>query len=259
MTIGVPLTGLARTENMSEENKETAAVKLPKGNPFETFNGWNEELFNEVKVTVGTINETTSDFTKKKNPTHRYWRAPIKFSCKGYESEVLKQSSIQVPYNKGQTYGQDYMYVAMPKFIGKHIAEAAAKQGIHVQTDDDRLNSTDEVWWKTLNNCADNCGIITKDGEFVQREISNAFRTTKKGIVVNVDYCVSIRLTKEQLSERTDKDIFKVVLDCSRVALRHVRVDVEGPPLAARVPTTKAVRDDIASDDLLNQLESLGI
>ena len=34
MTIGVPLTGLARTENMSEENKESAPVKMPKGNPF---------------------------------------------------------------------------------------------------------------------------------------------------------------------------------------------------------------------------------
>ena len=257
MTIGVPLTGLARVENMSQENK---AAKLPsKGNPFEVFNNWNEETFNEVEVVIGTINETTSDFTKKKNPKNRYWRAPVTFKIRDHESEVLKQTNIEVPYNKGQTYGQDYMYVAMPKFVGKHIEEAAAKQGIAVQVDDERLNSTDTKWWKTLNNCADNCGIITKDGQFQQRDISNAFRSSKQGIIVNVDYCVSLRLTKTTTDDRNDQDVFRDVLDCSRVALKHVRVDVEGPPLTARVPTTKAIKDDVATDELMQQLESLGI
>ncbi|KAF2857432.1 hypothetical protein K470DRAFT_172235 [Piedraia hortae CBS 480.64] len=176
MTGKVGLPGLSR--NMTD-----AKPKVQR-NPFETVNNWTKETFGKVEVVIGTISETTSEFTKKKNPTNRYWRAPVSFKLNNFESMVLKQANVAVPYNRGQNYGVDYMYVGMPKFIGTHIENAA------VQVDDDRLNSTDTEWWKTLNNCTDSCGIITRDDNFEPRDLSNAFRATKKGIIVNVDYCV---------------------------------------------------------------------
>jgi hypothetical protein len=258
MAIGVPLPGLAQTDNMGEP--QTKAKKFPqKSDPFKTFNAWDEETFGQIDIIVEAIAETTNDYTRSKNPTNRYWRAPVKFSYKNYTSDLLKQANVEVPYNRGSNYGEDYMYVCMPKFVGARIAEAAAKQGITVQTDEDRIISTETKWWKTLNNCKERCGVITNDGDFQERRIANAFVNSKKGIRINLDYCVFLRLTKDDKSDRNDKDVFRVVLDCSRVALKEVRVDVEPPPLTSRVPTSNAMKDDIATDDLIAQLESLGV
>ncbi|KAF2861614.1 hypothetical protein K470DRAFT_263517 [Piedraia hortae CBS 480.64] len=211
----------------------------------------------KVEVVIGTITETTSEFTRKKNPGNRYWRAPVSFRSNNFESLVLKQANVAVPYNRGNNYGTDYIYVNMPKFVGMHLKKAAERQGLVVQIDDDRLHSTDTDWWKTLNNCTDNCGIITQSGDFEPRDLNNIFRVTKKGVVVNVDYCVSLRLTKTNGEDLSSTDVFRVVLDCSRVALKKVKVDVEGPPMAAKIPTTLAVKDDVATDDLLVQLEAM--
>lgn len=260
MAIGVPLPGLTSINDMADTQPQTRTKKFPqKSDPFKTFNAWDEETFGQIDVTVDAISETTNDYTRSKNPNNRYWRAAVKFSYKNFSSEVIKQANVEVPYNRGANYGEDYMYVCMPKFIGAGIANAAAKQGITVQTDEDRINSTETKWWKTLNNCKERCGVVTNDGEFQERRIANAFVTTKKGIRINLDYCVFLRLTKSDKSDRNDKDIFKVVLDCSRVALKEVKVDVEQPPLTSRIATSSAVKDDIATDDLLAQLESMGV
>lgn len=90
----------------------------------------------------------------------------VKFSYKTFSSAAIKQASVEVPYNRGANYGDDYMYVCMPKFVGVRIAEAAAKQGIIVPSDEDRINSTDTKWWKTLNNCkgrSENCGLLSRE------------------------------------------------------------------------------------------------
>lgn len=254
----VPLPGLTATENMSDKKK------APK-NIFLSTTKWTQELVDSIDVIVGDVKSTTNTFTLRNNPDARHWKADISFRHGDNASSILKEGNAPIPWNRGNTYGTDYIYVNLPIIIGRKVQAAVQAKGFKCKTEDDRLISDGDDWWKSVNTAAERNGVVKADASFEQRDIGSIFKVTKTGIVVNLDYIISVKLTKLKselgdAAEKLDnKDVFRLAIDASRVGLKQIKFDAPGPPLVPRIPTQRAAKDDIASDDLLEELSMLGV
>ncbi|KXT09111.1 hypothetical protein AC579_10197 [Pseudocercospora musae] len=239
----------------------TQATKTPAAPGLTRINKWTPELVQDLEVIISPVKETTNEYTRNISPTSHYWQADVSFKLKDSEGRILRQAGVGIPYNRGATYGEDYAYCTLPRELGDKIAGAATAAGLRCKADDDRLPSTDTAWWKTINNMKDLVGVVLKSGDFENRDLEVLFEQTKMGVRANLDFCVSLKLSKTgPNSEKLEaKDEFRVVIDCSRVSLKEVEVDIEPPPIKARIPQAKAHKDDVAPDSLLDRLATLGI
>lgn len=248
----VPLVGMARSG-------EKQPQQLPKNkNPFDTQSNWTADLLDQINVFVGEPIETTNDFTKSKKANARYWSTEVVFKYESYESKVIKMAGCQVPYVQSASYGGDYFYTTFNKALGDAIVKAGNDIGLTVQANDDKLPYTDEFPWKTINKAAGRVGILDKEGKFIPKDLHNVLLKTEGGIRASVDIIIKLKGNTTG-SNRNARTPFKIVADCSRCYIRQTRQDIPAPELESVVETLRGTRADVASDDLISELESLDL
>ncbi|KAG5932936.1 hypothetical protein E4U59_007151 [Claviceps monticola] len=186
-----------------------------------------------ISIRLDSDKETTSEFTRKNNPKNRYWKAGVRFV-------------------------EDYAVARLQRGVGEKIVGAAAKQGGIVDMTDKRAVSDEDSWWLTVNNINGRSGCFDKDAVFSQVDLGKIFTKTQQGLKVNLDLVFSIRLTKSE-ADRTDDDVFNLVADCSRCAIKAMNVDVQAPLLETAILQQRAYRMNIAPTELIDQLNALEI
>jgi hypothetical protein len=252
----VALPGLtsAKPPKMTEVSEDT----LPKGkNPFLTTLTWTPELMKQIEVVISDLTETTSDFTRKRNPKNRYWKAKVSFKHGSYTSQIIKIGGCEVPYMKATNYGKDYFIASLQKPIADAIIASAMQKEIIVTKNDPKIHCPDNEWWATINGIAGRTGIVDGAGNFVTRDLDLILQKTEQGVLVNLDLVLTIRLTTTDGSERSSKSPFRIVPDCSRAAIKELRRDVQPPQVESQIPQQQAARGDVASQDLIDALDAL--
>ncbi|KAM3518252.1 hypothetical protein NHJ13051_008327 [Beauveria bassiana] len=236
--------------------------KLPKGkNPFASVGEWNLANLENVVVEISKPKETTSDFTRSKNKDNRYWKAEVSFSTKdgAYKSRIIKANNCPVPHSDQANYGDSFLMASLPRVIGEKIAAAALQQNIIVDINDKRAVSTANNWWLTINNTRNHLGLVDKDGSFAVKSLDKAFASTEAGMMINFDLVFNLKLTKSDQADRHTNDAFSLVADCSRGAVKAMKQDVEPPQVEGSVPQQPAVRNDIASQELIDAFAEIGL
>lgn len=246
----VPLTGMAK-------NNTTQAQTLPPNkNPFETISNWTPELLSLIDVVVAEPVETTNDFTKSKKANARYWSAEVLFRYEAYESKVIKMTGCQIPYIQNASYGGDYFYSTFNKALGDAIVKAGNNIGLTVQPNEDKLPYTDEFPWKTINKAGGRVGILDREARFLPKNLHDLLLKTESGIRASIDVIIKLKGNTNG-PNRNQRTPFKIVVDCSRCYIRQTRQDIPAPELESVVETIRGTKADIASDDLINELEGL--
>lgn len=250
----VPLPGL------SNEKQSKMSDPLPKGkNPFNNRGDWTPEQLKQLNITVADLRETTSDFTRKRNPGHRYWKGQIIFKFDGFESRILKMNNCAVPYNKNATYGKDFIYANLQKPVADAIVAACAREEIIATHHDNKLSGTDQDWWATINGTDGRLGTVDQSGDFDPKDMKTVFDRSENGALFNFDLVFSIRLTIEGGRERRPNDSFRIVTDCSRGAVKAINQSIPPPFVESQIPQQKATRTDVASQELLDAIGALSV
>ncbi|KAJ4002538.1 hypothetical protein NW766_012863, partial [Fusarium irregulare] len=226
-------------------------------NPFTSVGKWTQALMDQIEINIDDIKETTSDFTRKKYPKNRYWKALVNFKHGKYEQRVIKMSDCDVPFIKSGTYGTEYIVARLQKVVGDAIVAKALEKDIVVSLQDKRAVSDENNWWATVNNTNGRIGIIDANGNFEPKDLGVVFIKTEQGVKLNLDVVFSIKLTLTDGRERTTRDAFNLVADCSRGAIMAIRQDIEPPTVEAAIPQQPASKNDVASQELCDALDSL--
>ncbi|KHN93715.1 uncharacterized protein MAM_08428 [Metarhizium album ARSEF 1941] len=233
-------------------------MSLPGGkNPFNSVGKWNLDNLKNVAVEIDEVKETTSDFTRRKNPKNRYWKAFIKFKSGPHESKVIKMYDCDIPYVKSTNYGTDYILARLQKVVGEKIVEEALKHNIVVNLQDKRAASDENNWWMTINNTSGRIGVVDSSANFEPQDLGAIFAKTEDGVKLNLDLVFSVRLTKTDNSDRASKDVFNLVADCSRGSIKAIRQEIEAPSVEASIPQQPASKADIAGQELIDAINGL--
>lgn len=255
MSIRVPLPGL--TSAMSSQAAAPASARSK--NLLSTVGEWTPELLSKIEVAVSDIEETTSEFTRRRNPKNRYWRGKIWFKQDGHSSRIIRMYNREVPYVKATNYGSSYVYANLQRCVATHIADACGKKDISVDTNDPKLFGAPEQWWCTINNLDKNIGIVDKDGNFMPKDAATILQKSELGMRVNFDLIFSIRLTVTEGRDRSAADKFRIVPDCSRASIKAINQEIEPPSVETQVPVQKATKADVASQELIDAIEALTV
>jgi len=231
----------------------------PSKNPFIHIGDWTPELISQIEVIVSQPVETTSDFTRKKSPTKRYWKSTVTFKYHTFESSIIKMNGCDIPYLSKQTYGKDYVYAVINQHVAKAIEAAGIKAELTVDIEDEKVKSNAEQCWKTINKLNDRFGSINKTGQFVPRSLPGIFNKTQSGLKANFDMIFNLKCNTDGGIDRTARTVFRLTPEASRCYIKQLNVDVQPPETDTSVPLQKATRGDIADDDLLAELDNLGI
>ncbi|KJZ69349.1 hypothetical protein HIM_11260 [Hirsutella minnesotensis 3608] len=226
-------------------------------NPFPNVGKWTPELLNRIQVEIDDVKETTSPFTRSKNPGNRYWKAYVHFKFEKFESKIIKMTDCDVPHIKASNYGTDFIIARLQKSVGDKIVAEALKKDIVVSLDDKRVPSDENNWWLTINNTSGRIGTINPRGEFDPKDLGAIFKATEEGVKLNLDLVFSLKLTLENKRDRSNVDKFSLVADCSRGAIRAIRQAVEAPSIDTAIPQQKASKDDVASQELVDEIDKL--
>lgn len=251
----VALPGLTRGSSTSQDTKANMSLPANK-NPFISVGDWTPELLSQIEVKVGDPVETTSDFTRKRNPTFRYWKASVEFKYKEFKSRIIKMNGVDVPYVKATNYGQDFIYARLQKSVGNAIVAAGLPKDLKITTADKRVSSGAEEMWMTINGTAGRIGLVDASGNFDSKDVVAVFNKTQNGIKVNLDVVFNIRLQLVE-RDRTARDVFTISADCSRASIKAGNVEVEPPAVDGTVPQQQASRNDIASQELIDMFDNL--
>lgn len=251
----VALPGLTRGSSTSQDTKANMSLPTDK-NPFISVGNWTPQLLSQIEVKIGDPVETTSDFTRKRNPTARYWKASVEFRHKEFKSRIIKMNGVDVPYVKATNYGQDFIYARLQKCVGDAIVAAGLPKDLKVTTADKRVSSGAEEMWMTINGTAGRIGLVDASGNFDSKDVVAVFNKTQNGIKVNLDVVFNIRLQLVE-RDRTARDIFAISADCSRASIKAGNVEVEPPAVDGTVPQQQASRNDIASQELIDMFDNL--
>ncbi|PHH59216.1 hypothetical protein CDD81_3558 [Ophiocordyceps australis] len=253
-----PPATVPQTESPPATVLPTALSSIPSNkSPFNIIGKWDREILDHIQIEIGDPKETTSDFTRKKNPNNRYWKAYVTFKYGKHDSRIIKMLNCDVPHIKSSNYGIEYIVANLQREVGDAIVEAAMKKDIIANMHDKRAASTDDNWWLTINNINGRVGLIDQLGEFEPRDMGMIFTKTESGIRLNLDLVFCLRLTIDEKRDRTSKDVFNVVADCSRGAIMAVRQEVQAPTVEAAIPQQRATKQDIASQELIDALDQL--
>ncbi len=251
------LTSSSRDTNNVMSEKTGAKGK----NPFHSIGDWNLSNIKDIEVVIGEVNETTSKFTREKNANNRYWKAPVSFRTTDgkYESKIIKMFNCDVPYMSSTNYGKDYIVARLNKIVGEKIAAAALEKNIIVDTSDKRAVSDENSWWLTVNNADGRMGLVDSHGEFDPKDLVKVFTNTEKGMKVNFDLVFNIKLAKTDKKDRSSKDAFNLVSDCSRGAVKALNQDIEAPPTEGAIPQQAASKQDVASQELIDMFNEFAV
>lgn len=225
-------------------------------NPFEVVSNWTPELLEQIEVFIAEPIETTNDFTRSKKAAARYWSSDVVFKYAGYESRVIKTTGCQIPYIPAEKYGEDFFYSTFNKDLGSAIVKAGNNIGLTVQDHDDKLPYTDELPWKRVNKARGRVGTLERNGTFSAKDLHNILLKTESGIRASIDVVIKVKgnTAGENRNQRTP---FKIAVDCSRCYIRKIREDIPAPELESVVETIRGNKADVASDDLVSELENL--
>lgn len=253
----VPLPGLAVLDKTSTM-AQVKSLKDIKKNPFIAVGNWTSSLLNELDVVIGDPRETTSDFTRKKNPENRYWKAPIHFKYKETESKIIKMAGCSVPYIQATNYGSDFIVVQLQRVVADDIIKEALQKGILVNLADKRVsNYESETWWATVNNVSGKIGVADKEGKFQTVDLGHIITKTENGVRINLDLTFNLKLTKENKKDRTDKDVFQLAPELSRGAIMQINEEIEPPQVETGVPQQPLSKLDVASQELIDAIANL--
>jgi hypothetical protein len=259
----VALPGLTNS-NTATMSEDQVRAQFPKGkNPFHVITNWTPEMLNLVEIEVDEPVETTNDFTRGKQKAARYWSSDVKFSYtdpetnKEYKSGVIKMSDNDIPRVDSLSYGGDYFYATCNKAIGDAVVKAAAKKNIAATTDDEKTMSNQNQWWKTINKAKGRMGVLDSDGNFNPKDLHGVMLKTEAGIKGSIDISIKLKYNTKDGSNRKPNSQFRLVFDLSRGFIRKLRNDVPAPPIESSVETAPVSKKDIASNELLDELNSL--
>ena len=258
-TNAVPLPGLAN-QNSSMSLSKLAAGK----NPFYSITNWDEDSLRNVTVEVKKTIETTNDYTRKSKPSSRYWSSDVLFkytdaSGKEFSSKVIKMGICDIPYVPSESYGSNYFYANVNAAIVRKIVEAANDSQMNVSEYDKKLSSTEANRWFTINKSQNKVGTLDAKGTMNPRDLHEILVKTEKGVTATVDVIVKLKADDPNGSERSSRTPFHVNFDCSRATIKKRHTYIEPPPLESSVEQAPAQKSDIATDELIGELESLGI
>ena len=82
---------------------------------------------------------------------------------------------------------------------------------------------------------------------------------TEAGIKGAIDISVKLKFGSKDGSNKKPSSQFRLVFDLSRGFIRKLRNDVAPPPLETSVETAPVSKRDIATDDLLQEIDALEI
>lgn len=256
-SVGVPLPGLVSEQQLYNYTSKMGE-KLPTGkNPFTQRGEWPKEILDQIEISVINLRETTSDFTRKRNPGKRYWRGDVNFKFEQFESRILKMANCPVPYHKNPTYGKDFIYANLQKSVGEAIVAACTKEGITATHFDKKISGTDKDWWATINNTDGSIGTVDSNGDFEPKDVQMIFDVTELGARINLDLVFSVRLTLDDGADRKPTDTFRVVTDCSRGGIKAIKQEVPPPQIETQIPQQRAARIDVADQGLLDAIAAL--
>lgn len=250
----VALPGLATAEN---NINMSLTDRVKDKNPFAIVTEWTERYLQDIEIVISDLKETTSDFTRKRNPHHRYWKSNVSFKYKGKESRILKMAQCPVPYFKATSYGKDYVYASLQKPVCDAIIKAAMSKDIVVTGHDPKISGSDNEWWATINNLDGRVGTVDSNGNFEAKDLKMAFDKSELGARINFDLVFSIRLTLENGAERKPHDVFRIVPDCSRGAIKAIKQEIEPPNVETQIPQQGATKADVADQELMDSLNAL--
>lgn len=243
-----------------------ARKAFPKNrNPFHVIKEWTPQMLELVEIRVGDAVETTNDFTKSKSKAARYWSRSVTFSYtdpetnKEYTSGVIRMTNNDIPWINNQSYGVGFFYATCNRAIGNAIVDAATKKSVTCTMDDEKTVSNENQWWKTINKAENRIGALEKDGTFVPRNIHDIMLKTEAGIKASLDVIVKLKFNTKDGSNIKPNSQYRINFDLSRGFIRGLRNDVAPPSIEASVETAPVSKTDIATDELLDELESLGI
>jgi hypothetical protein len=259
--IGVPLPGLANLSvNTSPASNMAQTIRAGK-NPFVSIDKWTPELISQINVHIDDVIETTGDFTRQRDPNKRHFKAGVWFSLgkeEKHRQRIIKMGGCGVPYTKQANYGSQFVVALLQKTVGDAIVNAAIAKNIIVSLDDKRHMSTDAEWWSMINQVNGKIGLIDANADFEPMDLSGIFKSTEKGVILNLDLVFNIRLATDK-RDPTPRDAYTLVADCSRGAIIEVNKDIQGPVLESAIPQQAASQRDIASEELRQLLRTLNI
>ena len=163
----------------------------------------------------------------------------------------------EVPFVKSTNYGTDYFYAHLQKPIADAIIAAGMKKDIIVTKSDPKMTAPDSEWWATINGTSGRIGIVDGSGNFHTKDFDQLLKKTEKGVLVNLDLVLTIRLTTSDGADKKPQSAFRIVPDCSRASIKTVNQEVEPPPIDSQVPQQAAARGDIVSQEVLDLLDGL--
>lgn len=261
----VALPGLTRADSTTMSTDD-ARKAIPKNkNPFHVVTTWTPEMLQLIDIDIPEPTETTNDFTRSKQKASRYWSTDVTFRYRDPEtnreftSGVIKMSDNDVPRIDSLSYGNDFFYATCNKAIGDAVVAAASKKNLSVTTDDEKTVSNQNQWWKTINKAKGRCGVLDNEGTFTPRDLHAIMLKTEAGIKASLDISIKLKYNTKDGSNRKPTSQFRIVLDLSRGFIRRLRNDVAPPPLESSIETAPVSRSDIATEDLLDELNSLEI
>lgn len=244
-------------------------VALPTNkNPFTTFSDWDPASLNQIRIIISEPDETTGAFTRAQNPKDRHWKSAVSFSFGAFKATSLKISNVDIPFCEKAGYGESYVYACLNSHVGRAIRDAATNAGYILNVDEERVVSTEEQWWKTVNKVSGNFGSVSADG-FVTRSLPGIFEKTKKGIMVTAELRFFVKLHTTDMKDKTPQSVMRLGVEAVRLYVKSINRNIQMPLIHPKLPAgvlsgagaSKPVvsRTDVAPDDLLAELEGLGI
>lgn len=260
----IALPGLTRSQ--PSDMSDQVRAKFPKGkNPFHMISEWTPEMLDLVDIQVSQPIETTNDFTRSKQRAARYWSSEVKFSYtdpdsnQEFTSGIIKMADNDIPRVDSPSYGGDFFYATCNRAIGDAVVAAAAKKNITVTIDDEKTVSNQNQWWKTINKAKNRIGVLQPSGNFEAKDIHKFMLKTESGLKVSLDVSIKLKFNTKDGSNIKPTSEFRIVFDLSRGLIRKLRNDVAPPAIETSVETAPVSRKDVASEELLDELNALDL
>lgn len=254
----VPLPGLTKSSKAILNDLNMSQTKFSSNkNPFTTNAKWTPDLLKQISIVIDDPVETTSNFTRQRNPTNRYWKAQVHFEFDKFKQRIIKMADCDVPYIKATNYGSQFIVARLQKAVSDAIVAEALKKNIIITIQDKRAASDDNNWWTTINNIDGRIGTVDNAGQFEPKDLGAIFNKTQEGVKINFDVVLTIKLTTTDKRDKTSRDAFSLVADCSRGALIAVKQDIEAPQVETNIPQQPASKGDIAPQELTELIDQL--
>lgn len=215
---------------------------------------------------IAGLTETTSDFTKAKNPRTRYWKGAVEFKAGDDKwAKIVTFPAASIPGNPGQNnaYGATYVYFGLPIEMRAVIDKIIRDDGRTPDIDERRIVPDNACWWKISNEVSHIAGLLVGE-ELKWLKATDIFaKTNQAGFKANLTVTFDVRAKTEDLGELRSDTPFTVSANIVRGIITSVGEDVNRPTLMVSTKVDpSAIRlttADKATDDLLRALDVLKI